>query len=142
VTFAQLAFPVDGAQTAQNGACAPPALPDDRSHRGRPCARCKALSASPTAPPSGARCTSCRMAADRAERRCAVCAGPIDPGRKSTTRYCSRRCKDRADEARAASRDHANGIPHDRARCQCERPILIVDDDLAETRCLRCGRVR
>lgn len=139
MTFAQLSFPVDAAQAVENGSCAPPSPPDSGS---RPCARCTRLSTSPTAPDTGVVCTSCRMAADRAERRCAVCGGPIDPGRKITTRYCSRRCKDRADEARAASRDHANGACHERRRCRCERPILIVDDDLGETRCMRCGRPR
>jgi len=140
VTFAQLAFPLDGPQAVENGTCAPPALPGSGSRRGRPCGRCKALSGSPTAPDAGTICTSCRLAADRATRRCAVCGGPIDPGRKITTRYCSRRCKDRADEARAASRDHANGACHEPRRCQCERPILVLDDDLGEARCVLCGR--
>ncbi len=136
----QLAFDVDGAQGAQNGSYAPPELPDDRTHADRPCARCARLSASPTAPATGAICTSCRLEADRAERRCAICARPIPAGKAG--RYCSRPCRDRADLARAAERDHAAGIPHARLRCQCDRPLLVPDDDLAETRCLRCGRPR
>lgn len=135
----QLAFDLEA---AQNGAGAPPARTDGRTHADGPCARCAHLSASPTAPASGARCTSCRFAADHAGRRCAVCGGPLDPGKKATTRYCGRRCKDRADTARAAERDHGAGIPHARLRCQCDRPLLVPDDDLAETRCLHCGRVR
>jgi len=141
-TFIQLAFPVDGAQAAQNGSCAPPAVPDDRTHPGRPCARCKALSASPTAPATGAQCLTCRLRADRAERRCAVCGRQVDAGKKSATRYCSRPCRDRADGARAAGRDHAAGVCHERERCRCDRPLLVPDPDLAETRCLHCGRVR
>lgn len=142
--FVQLAFNVDGAQCAQNGSYAPPAAPGDRTHADGPCAR---LSASPTAPATGAQCIGCRLAA---ERRCAVCAGPLDPGKKSTAQYCGRRCKDRADTARNAERDHANGACHEPRRCECDRPLLILDDDpcsssmttLAETRCLHCGRPR
>jgi len=59
----QLALDLDA---AQNGAGAPPARPDGRTHADRPCARCNALSASPTAPATGAQCLSCRLAADRA----------------------------------------------------------------------------
>jgi len=140
VTFAQLAFPLDGAQGVGNGSCAPPPAPDARTHAERSCARCARLSASPTAPPSGAICTSCRLEADRAERRCAICARPIPAGKAG--RYCSRPCRDRADLARAAERDHAAGIPHARLRCQCERPVLVYDPDLRETRDLLCGRVR
>ncbi len=74
MTFVQITFPVDAAQAARNGAGAPPAVPGSRSHQGRPCARCARLSASPTAPASGARCTSCRFAADRArETRDLLC---------------------------------------------------------------------
>jgi len=142
MSFPQLAFafPVDGAQGAQNGALTPSAPPVNGTRRGRRCARCARLSASSTAPDAGAQCVSCRLEADRATRRCAICARPIPAGKAG--RYCSRPCRDRADLARAAERDHAAGIPHARLRCQCHRPLLVPDDDLAETRCLHCGRVR
>lgn len=143
MTFAQLTFPLDGAQATQNGSYAPPAATDDRTHADGPCGRCAALSASPTAPDTGAQCVSCRFAADHAGRRCAVCGGPIPAGRKITARYCGPECKRRrSEETRPGERDHAAGIPHERRRCQCDRPLLIVDDDLGETRCMRCGRVR
>lgn len=138
--FAQLAFDVDVAQTAENGSYAPPALQDSGTPQRRPCARCKALSASPTAPASGARCTSCRFAADRAQRRCAVCAGPIPAARKITAIYCGTDCKRRAEGARPAERDHAAGIPHARPRCRCARSLLVPDPDLGGSRCLHCGR--
>lgn len=138
MTFAQLAFPLDGPQAVEDGTCAPPALPGSGSRRGRPCGRCKALSGSPTAPPSGAQCLTCRLAADRAERRCAICARPIPAGKAG--RYCSRPCRDRADLARAAERDHAAGVPLERPRCRCARSLLVPDPDLGDSRCLHCGR--
>lgn len=139
MTFPQLAFPLDGAQGVQNGSCAPPALQDSGTRRDRPCARCARLSASPTAPASGARCTSCRFAADHAGRRCAVCGGPIPAGRKITARYCGpERKRRRSEETRPAERDHAAGVPLEPPRCRCARPVGVFDDD--EARCVLCGR--
>lgn len=142
MTFAQLAFafPLDGVQSARNASSAPPAAPVNRTRPGRPCGRCAALRASPTAPEAGVQCIACRLAADRPVRSCAVCAGPLDPGKKSIAKYCSRRCKDRGEVDAAAKRDHAAGIPHERPRCYCARPVLVPDVDLGEARCLLCGR--
>lgn len=140
MSFPQLAFafPVDGAQGAQNGTCAPSAAPDARTHAERPCARCAALSASPTAPATGTQCLTCRLDEGRAERRCAICARLIPAGKAG--RYCSRPCRDRADLARAAERDHAAGIPLEPRRCGCDCSLLVPDPDLGDSRCLHCGR--
>ncbi len=106
----------DAAQTAQNGACN------------------AAVSARADTPQNGS---------GRAQNRsCAVCAGPIDPGMKITARYCGRRCKDRAEVDAAAARDHANGVCHERPRCECDHPVLVFDPDLREARDLLCGRTR